>query len=256
MVLHHTDQGGTGVPVVLLPAFPLDLSLWDDVVARLPSTVRAITVDLPGLGENPVPSTGPDLGVAVTGLEGVLDECGVVSAVVVGISTGGYVAAAMARDVPARVRALGLFSTTTVIGPPDEPDQRRATADELERSGTVDAVLSSVDEGLGQTAQRDRPKLRARVRTMIQRQQPRGVAWLARAVAGRGDTSQAVRELDAPVLLLFGEEDTATPPARAAELAALRPDAELVLLAATGHLTPLERPDEVVAAITRFVERV
>ena len=54
---------------------------------------------------------------------------------------------------------------------------------------------------------------------------------------------------------LFGEEDTATPPDRAHELAALRPDAELVLLPATGHLTCLERPAEVAAALTRLVAR-
>lgn len=219
-MLNHTDHGGIGLPLALLPAFPLDATMWDDVVARLPSTVRAIAVDLPGLGENPVPSTTPDLGVAVTGLEQVLDACAVVSAVVVGISTGGYVAAAMARDVPARVRALGLMSTTTVVGPPDEPDQRRATAEVLERSGTVDAVLSSADEGLGRTAQRDPPELRARV---------------------HNDSASAA---------LVG-----WPGRSPGELAALRP-AELVMLQATGHLTLLERPHEVAAALTRFAGRL
>jgi pimeloyl-ACP methyl ester carboxylesterase len=58
-----------------------------------------------------------------------------------------------------------------------------------------------------------------------------------------------------PLLLLFGEEDTATPPERAHELAAVRPDAELVVLARTGHLTCLERPAEVAAAITALAAR-
>lgn len=251
-MLAYTDHGGSGVPVLLLHAFPLDSALWDDVLAELPAGVRAITVDLPGLGASAVPAQDPGVAVCVRGVLDVLDACGVLDAVLVGISTGGYVAAALVEVAPERVRALLLASTTSRVMAPDDPDQRRATATELDRSGTVAAVLGSADEGLGATAHRERPELVTRVRAMIGRQDPAGVAWIARAVAVRSDTSAAVRALDAPVLLLFGDEDVATPLERAHELAALRPDADVVILPKTGHLTPLERPAGVAHAIARL----
>ncbi|GAB2925746.1 alpha/beta hydrolase [Rhodococcus aerolatus] len=254
-VLAHTDHGGDGVPVVLLHAFPLDSRTWDDVVAELGGAVRAVSVDLPGLGGSSVPGEPPSLEHAAHGVLEVLDHLGVERAVVVGLSTGGYVAAVLARDHPGRLAGLGLCSTTTRVMAPDVPAGRRDVADEVERTGSLDPVSDSVQEGLGETAHAHRPDLEDRVRTVLTSQDPAGVAWVARAVAARSDTSDAVRGVPVPVLLLFGEEDTATPPARAHELAALRPDAELVLLPATGHLTCLERPAEVAAALTRLAAR-
>lgn len=254
-MLAHTDHGGAGVPVVLLHAFPLDSRTWDDVVAELGHGVRAITVDLPGLGGSGVPDAEPGLEHAAHGVLAVLDGLGVERAVVVGLSTGGYVAAVLAREHPGRLLGLGLASTTTRVIAPDVPDDRRAVADELERAGTLDAVADSVAEGLGETARAERPELTERVRAVLASQDPRGVAWLARAIAARADTTDAVRGVPVPVLLLFGEEDTATPPARADELAAVRPDAELVLLPRTGHLTCVEQPAAVAAAITDLAAR-
>ena len=254
-MLNHTDRGGDGVPVVLLHAFPLDSRTWDDVVAELGPDVRAVAVDLPGLGGSAVPAGTPGLEHAAHGVLEVLDHLGVDRAVVVGLSTGGYVAAVLARDHPGRLRGLGLASTTTRVMAPDVPADRRAVADELESTGSLDPVMDSVQEGLGATAHAERPELEDRVRAIIADQDPAGVAWVARAIAARADTSDAVRGVPVPVLLLFGEEDTATPPARAHELAALRPDAELVLLGSTGHLTCLERPVEVAAAITALAAR-
>lgn len=254
-MLAHSDGGGPGVPVVLLHAFPLDSRTWDDVVAALGGDVRAVAVDLPGLGASAVPDAAPSLEHAARGVLEVLDHLAVDRAVVVGLSTGGYVAAVLARDHPGRLAGLALCSTTTRVMAPDVPADRRAVAEELERTGSLDPVMDSVQDGLGRTAHAERPDLEDRVRTTIEAQDPAGVAWLARAIAARTDTSDAVRGVPVPVLLLFGEEDTATPPDRAHELAALRPDAELVLLPATGHLTCLERPAEVAAALTRLVAR-
>ena len=80
---------------------------------------------------------------------------------------------------------------------------------------------------------------------------PDGVAWIARAIASRDDTTSVLRDLDRPVVLLLGAEDEATPPQRGEEMLALRGDlpTRLVVLPATGHLTALESPQEVADVI-------
>ncbi len=167
---------------------------------------------------------------------------------VAGLSTGGYVAAMLAGRAPERVAALALCDTTTRSGPPDVPADRLAVADDLDQHG-IGAVLDSVAEGLGPHAGpswpaggRDDPVAG-----------PGGVAWVCRALAARPDTSAAVRDLPAPVLLLFGEHDGPTPPEhRLAQLHRLRPDATSVVVPGSGHLTALEAPAEVAAALAEL----
>ncbi|SCX44764.1 Pimeloyl-ACP methyl ester carboxylesterase [Klenkia marina] len=251
-MLNHADPfpDRPGPVVVLLPAFPLDHRLWDDVAALLPAPLRPVAVDLPGLGSTAAGE--PSLQVAVDGVVELLDHLGAARAVVAGLSTGGYVAALLAGHAPDRVAALALCDTTTEVGPPDVPADRLAVAADLEQHG-IEVVLDSVAEGLGPHAG---PELAGRVETMIRSQDPDDVAWVCRALAARPDTSQAVRDFPGPVLLVFGEHDAPTPPAqRLAGLQELRPDAVALVVPGSGHLTALESPAAVAEALTTLASQ-
>jgi 3-oxoadipate enol-lactonase len=247
--VHHVDHGdgGDGHVMVLLHAFPLDSHMFDRLVPLLAGTARVVTVDLPGLGRSPVPEQEPSMDVVAQAVVGVLDGLGVDRAVVLGISTGGYAALQLASQAPERVAALVLGSTTTQRIEPDVPDERRRVADEVESSRSTGAVADSADEGLGETAHREQPELVEQLRHTIAAADPDGVAWIARAIATRADTTATLRDFDRPVVLLFGAEDEATPPSRGEEMLAVRGDrpTRLVVLGSTGHLTALEAPEQV-----------
>jgi 3-oxoadipate enol-lactonase len=233
--------------VVLLHAFPLDSTMFDDLVPLLAGTARVVTIDLPGLGRSPVPECEPSMDAVALAVLGVLDALDVDYAVVLGISTGGYAALQLASRAPERVSALVLGSTTSRRIEPDVPDERMRVADEIESSRSTDAVAGSADEGLGATAHRERPELVDRLRRTIAAADPDGVAWMARAIAARADTTAVLRDLDRPVVLLFGAEDEATPPERGDQMLLDRADrpGRLVVLPHTGHLTALEAPQQV-----------
>ncbi|MET0822678.1 MAG: alpha/beta hydrolase [Aeromicrobium sp.] len=253
--VHHVDHGGDGTVVVLLHAFPLDSGIFDDLVPLLTGTARVVAIDLPGLGRSPVPESEPSMDVVALGVLGVLDGLGIEQAVVLGISTGGYAALQLASRAPERMAALVLGSTTARRIEPDVPDERRQVADEVEASRSTEPVADSADEGLGETAHRERPELVDRLRRTIAAADPDGVAWMARAIASRADTTAVLRGLDRPVLLLFGDEDEATPPARGEEMLLDRGEhpTRLVVLPATGHLTVLEAPHHVADVVAHRV---
>jgi len=257
VVLHHVDHGGDGPAVVLLHAFPLDSGMFDRLVPLL-EPFRVVTVDLPGLGRSAVPSSGPAMGHVAAEVVAVMDETGIERAIVLGISTGGYVALRMAADVPERLSALVLGSTTPHRIEPDVPDERLAVAAEIERTASTEPVAGSADEGLGETAHREQPELVDRLRRTIAEADPGGVAWMARAIAGRSDTADALASFAGPVVLLFGSEDDGTPPSRGEEMLALRGEAPttLYVLAATGHLTALESPEEVAGVLAELLPQV
>ncbi|MET0931928.1 MAG: alpha/beta hydrolase [Aeromicrobium sp.] len=256
----HVDHGGEGPVLVLLHAFPLDSGMFDRLVPLLDGHARVVTIDLPGLGGSEVPETEPSMDDIAENVLHVLDDLAVDRAVVLGISTGGYVALQMAAGSPERISALVLGSTTPHRIQPDVPDERRSVADEIDRLHSTGPVADSVDEGLGPTAHDEQPGLVDALRRTIADADPDGVAWMARAIADRHDTTDALRAYPGPVLLLFGAEDEATPPARGEEMLALRGDAptRLVVLPGTGHLTPLESPvpvaDELVDLIAHVVQ--
>ncbi|KAA1374635.1 alpha/beta fold hydrolase [Aeromicrobium fastidiosum] len=250
-MLHHHDHGGTGPAVVLLHAFPLDSGTFDRLVPLLAGRARVVTIDLPGLGRSAVPTENPTMEAAATAVLDVMDALGLGRSVVLGISTGGYAALQLAAQAPERLAGLVLGSTTPHRVEPDVPDERLAVADEIESSGSTEAVADSADEGLGSTAHREQPELVDQLRRTIAAADPAGVAWMARAIAARHDTADVLATFEAPVVLLFGDEDEATPPARGDEMRALRGGlpTRLVVLPETGHLTALESPQEVADVI-------
>jgi pimeloyl-ACP methyl ester carboxylesterase len=254
----HVDHGGDGPALLLLHAFPLDSGMFDPLVPLLTGSARVVTVDLPGLGGSRVPATEPSIDDIVDRAVRTLDDLDITSAVVLGISTGGYVALQMAARAPDRVTALVLGSTTTHRTTPDVPGERLAVAADIERLHSTAPVAESADEGLGETAQRRQPSLVEALRRTIADADPQGVAWMARAIADRADTTDVLRDFAGPVLLLFGAEDEATPPANGEEMLAVRGGAptRLVVLERTGHLTALESPEAVAAELLELLRQV
>lgn len=262
----HRDHAGTGPTLVLLHAFPLSSVMWHRLAPLVSPDVRLVEIDLPGLGRSDVPTEPPSMAAMAASVTSVLDLLDLPTATVMGLSTGGYVALELARSTPERLDALVLASTTCWVMAPDVPAVRRELAAELERAGTVEAVLGSAAAGLGATALREQPDLRPLLEQVVLTADPAGVAWAARAVADRSDTSAALAGLHRPVLLLFGDEDTDTPPERGVAMRALRtapgatptPGGEsaptgLVVLEDTGHLTALEQPFRVADLLLRWL---
>ena len=165
---------------------------------------------------------------------------------------GGYVALALLRNDPGRVRALVLADTQTAADDAQGRGGREKTAQEVLARGST-ALLPMVDRLLGPSAP---AALRARVSGWITAGSPEGQAAAQRGMALRPDGRDILARFGGPVLVLVGMDDVLTPPAKARAIADLVPGAELVELPGAGHLANLEQPAAFNAALARFLERV
>lgn len=243
----HALRPGTGLPLVLLHAFPLDARMWTDVAAAIPDGVPVLALDLPGLGAaQGVPLPAPALEASADAVAAVLALDGQHRAVVAGLSMGGYVALALVERHPELVAGLGLLDTKATADTDDARANRLRVADAVETSCTVDEVRPMATDLVGAAA-RDRG-VPARVEEWIAVQPPAGVAWSQRAMAARPDRTAVLSGYDGPALVLVGEEDGPTPPAEARRSAALLGVTPVVVPAA-GHLTAVEDPAAVAAAL-------
>lgn len=225
--------------LVLLHAFPLDARMWD--------VPGALTPSLRGRGE-------PDLGTVAAQVLGVLDERKLDSVVLGGCSMGGYVAMALLRRAPERVKGLVFVDTKHTADAPEAAANRHAMADRVEREGVgewlADAMLPNL---LGPDAS---DTARASVRTMILDQQAEDVAWWQRAMAKRPDSTDVLESLNVPSLVLVGEHDKLTPPDVAAKLAMTLMHSTSERIEGAGHLPPVEQPEEFCFRLERWRAQV
>nr|WP_129338480.1 alpha/beta fold hydrolase [Cellulomonas endophytica] len=253
-------------PLVLLHAFPLDHRMWRDAAAALVGTGPVLAADLPGAGL-PVAQPGPD--VAAAALEDAADDLARAlregplgtggPVVVAGISLGGYVALALLERHPDLVAGLALLDTRSTADPDAARQRRLVVAEEVLAEGHAGPVVGMADDLLGPTTRRERPDLVDQVRRWIGDQPATGVAWAQRAMAARPDRTAALAAFGGPVLVLRGDEDALSGPDAAGHLVAAVADRRRVehgVVPGAGHLSALERPEAVAAALARLRERV
>lgn len=254
-------RSGTGVPLMLLHAFPLSSQMWAAQRGGLSRESDVLTPDQRGFGESASPDAlagvPADLNEAVDDLVRLLDQLELPEVVLGGLSMGGYVALAYARRYPDRLRGLLLANTKASADPPEAAANRHRIADAVQQAGNSEPLLTEVYPKLlaPGTAERD-PGLAHAVREMVLEAPPGAVAWAQRAMAARADTLDVLVTLQVPVLVISGEADLLMARTEAEAMANAARDAELVEIPGAGHLSALESPREFNAAVSGLLKRV
>ena len=248
------DEGA--LPLVLLHAFPLDSRMWDSAGALVPGPRTVYAVDLPGSpGHADALPTAPSLDASADLVAAALADAGITRAVIAGLSMGGYAALALLERHPSLVAGLGLVDTKSVADTPEAAANRLARAARLEQAGTVDEVLPDVDGLLGETSRAARPEVREQVLGWIREQVPAGLAWSQRAMAARPDRTAVLHAFLGPVTVVVGDEDTLAPVAVAEQMSVAAGGAPLVVVRGAGHLSAVEDPAAVAAALADLAQR-
>lgn len=241
--------------LVLLPAFPLDASMYAEVAAEFDGDL--LTLDLPGFGGVPLLDDEPSMDAFADHVARQLDADGLDRVVIGGTSMGGYVAMAFCRRHTDRVAGVALIDTKATADPEVAVDGRRAMATAMVEGNTTQPLLDNVfPKLLGATTTRDRPDVVQRVRDWVTRADPRAAAYAQRAMAVRPDSVETLAALTVPSLVVVGEEDVLSPPTDAAVMASALHGAVVVEIPRVGHLTPVESPHYVAEALTELVQRV
>jgi pimeloyl-ACP methyl ester carboxylesterase len=250
---------GSGLPLVLLHAFPLDHGMWLRQ-EPLGESLRLIVPDLRGFGGSTgsVPRGIADLADDVAALlDGLHLER---PAVICGVSMGGYVAQHVAARHPDHVAALVLVDTKLEA---DTPEARAARVDlagkvgRLGQSILADAMIprllavprSDADPAVVARHAENRALLQA----LVERQPVATIQAALAALGDRPDMTDAMRHVAVPTLLVVGAEDQITPPACLEAAEATIPGAKLLIVPAAGHLVPLEAPEVFNRAIVEFL---
>jgi pimeloyl-ACP methyl ester carboxylesterase len=248
--IHDT---GTGEAVLFIHAFTLDASQWDHQVAALSGDMRCVRVDLWGCGASPAPPGGePTLDGFATSVLAALDSRHVDRVALVGLSMGGYLAFALWRLAPERIRALVLCNTRATADADGPREDRLAMAERVERESSVESIVEPMVARLLSPGAQAEAHIVDPVRGRIRRCTPAGIAFAQRAMAARPDSSELLASINVPALVIAGTQDAivATPEVRA--IAGGIPGARYAELDC-GHLSNLELPRAFNRRLTEFL---
>lgn len=227
------------IPLILLPGLLNDARLWRHQIAHLAEVAEIEVVDL----------AGPDTIGAMA--ERVLAKRSGPFALA-GLSMGGYVAFEVMRREPGRVLRLALLDTSARADTPEQTARRRGLI-ELAQKGRFLGVTPRL---LPQLLHPDHVRDHTIANTVVQMARSVGrEGFLAqqRAIMGRPDSRPGLGRIGCPTLVLGGRQDVVTPPEVLEEIAAGIPRARLALIQRCGHLSPLEQPEAVTAAMAEWL---
>jgi pimeloyl-ACP methyl ester carboxylesterase len=261
----HVKTRGEGEPVImLLHGFGASLYSWQPVMDTLAQLGMVIAYDRPAFGLSERPLTwegqnpyGPEAQVAIV-IE-LLDHYNVQRAILVGHSAGGTVAMRVALERPERVSALILVDPAVYAegGMPAFVRPLLATP-QMRRLGPL-FVRQIRERGLKiiETAWHDPSKIETE--TLEHYQKPLQADNWDRALweftLASHDSSLVERldELNAPTLVITGDDDRIVPTGQSIRLAGELPNAQLVVIDESGHIPHEEQPQVFMDAVMSFM---
>jgi 3-oxoadipate enol-lactonase len=247
------DHAGAGRHVVLVHSLAMDRSFWRPVAERLAANAGVLIHDCRGHGRSDKPVGPVTVEQHADDLADLLDVLGWRTALVAGASMGGCIALAFAIRHPQRVSALGLVDTTAWYGP-DAPKNWEQRANAALASGLSSLIDFQLTRWFGDKFRTDNPQVVKDCVDAFLRNDPAAYAQTCRML-GACDLRAGLASIKIPTAIVVGEEDYATPPAMAQAMHAAIAASSLTLLPGARHLTPLERPDEIAAALEELLQR-
>lgn len=238
--------------LLLVHAFPLDASMWDEQVTALRGEADVLAPPLPGFGGTSGPGEVLTVEAMANSLVAELDRVGADRAVVCGLSMGGYATFALWRLHRERIAGLVLADTRAEADDDLGKDRRRKLAETVKLEGSAwlaDNPPPLLSEGAD-------PALWENVKAVIRRQPAHAIAAASLGMAERVDSRPILGDIDVPTAVIVGSADTLTPPEMSQTIADGIRGAELTVLDSAGHLSNLERPEEFTAAVRRLLARV
>ena len=241
----HYEVHGAGPAVLLSHGYSATSKMWDGQVAALKDRYKVIVWDMRGHGQSDYPADPSAYSEELTvgDIDALLDKVGAKTAIVGGLSLGGYMSLAYYNKHPERVRALLIIDT----GPGFKKDDAReawnqtsrSRADTLEKDGLATLKTGSAE------------------RAYAVHRDALGLAKAARGMLTQRNATviESLPNIKVPSVVIVGSKDT---PFLAASdyMAAKIPGAQKVVIEDAGHASNIDQPKAFNEALVAYLEKL
>ena len=231
---------GEGPAILLSHGFSATSQMWKPQISALSQDHTLITWDLRGHGQSDSPEELNRYSESLTtgDMAAILDETGFETAVIGGLSLGGYMSLAFCADYPQRVRGLLIIDT----GPGFKNDAARENWNSY-----AESAAQGIGESGGDTS--DSPE-----RLQSAHRDIRGVANAGRSMLKQYNARviESLPGIKVPAIVVVGEEDEGFI-ASTDYMAAKIPGADKLVIANAGHASNMDQPEVFNRGILTFL---
>ena len=252
----YTKGNKNNHPIIFVHGFPYDHSMWDNQIEALKDNYYCVSYDIRGLGESYIGDGQYTMEAFVWDLYSIIDELKLDKPTLCGLSMGGYIALRAVTKEQERFGSLILCDTRSEADDNTGKLKRSNAINKINTEG-VEAFVNEFVPGCFH------PKIRKRNNEMYEsillecsKQNPLGVKGALFAMLSRLDTTEDLKNISIPTLVLVGKKDALTPPKVMKKLAQKISNSKFQVVPKAGHMTPLENPEFVTKSITSFLTKL
>jgi pimeloyl-ACP methyl ester carboxylesterase len=247
---HVSDVEGNQPELVFIHYWGGTGRTWDLVIREMAGRHRCVAPDLRGWGKSDKTADSHDLHTQADDVAAIIASLGLSQYVLVGQSMGGKIAQILAARRPNGLKGLVLVAPAPPVPMAAPKEQRESILESYQSPAGVEFALSIL------TSRQLSPELRQQVIDDTLGGSPAAkAAWTQAGMTL--DISDIVGNINVPTSVIVGDADKVeTEPLLRRELAPRISGTEFIVLPGVGHLSPLEAPRELAAAITTVLSRI
>ena len=254
--LHYEEYGDGPETIVFAHGLLWSGRMFDAQVDVLKDRYRCITFDFRGQGRSEVTASGYDMDTLTEDAVALIDALGAAPCHFAGLSMGGFVGLRLALRHASLLRSLVLLDTTADPEPRENVGRYRLLNLIARWLGLRLVAGRVMPIMFGDTFLNDpnRAEERARWRRRLIDNDRIGITRAVRGVVEREGVYDHLAQISVPTLILVGDEDTATVPAKSRRMHERISGARLQVIPGAGHTSTVEQPAAVTAALATFLD--
>ena len=253
--LYHDEYGAAQDIIFFSHGLLFSGHMFDNQIAVLKDQYRCITFDFRGQGQSETTKTGYDIESLYADAVALIEKLGCFPCHFAGLSMGGFVGLRIAIRRPDLLKSLILIETSS------DPESK----ENIPRYRLLSLVARWI--GLGVVADRvmqimfgqkflndpARATLKNKWKKRIVSNNRIGITRAVTGVINRAGVTDQLSQISVPTLIIVGDQDVATVPAKSELMHARIPNSKLVVISGSGHTSTVEEPASVTAAMMEFL---
>ncbi len=256
--LHYEESGSGAETIVFAHGLLWSGRMFDDQVAHLKNRYRCITFDFRGQGQSEVTASGYDMETLYHDAAELITKLKANPCHFVGLSMGGFIGMRLAARKPELLRSLVLMETSADPEPEENRGKYKMMSQVARWLGPKLLVSRIMPIMFGQKFLKDQARLtlRKKQEKLMASNHKKGISLATLGVVNRPGFYEELSKINLPTLILVGDQDVATVPAKSQRMHQQIANSKLVYIPGAGHTSSVEEPEFVNVELDQFLSKL
>lgn len=254
--LHYQEHGSGEQTILFIHGLLMNHHMFDAQLEVFKAQYRCIAFDLRGQGKSEVTAAGYDMDNLTLDTVAFIEALNCGPCHFVGLSMGGFIGMRLAIHHPHLLRSLALLETSADPEPKENLFAYRMMAftGRLLGFGPLVKKLSGILFGRDFLTDEAQKETREHWQQQIRNNNRAGSSRAATGVIEREGVYQQLGQINTPTLIVVGDQDVATVPAKSERMRDAIANSEMVIIPGAGHSSSIEKPAEVTRVLKAFIQ--